>query len=76
MFADIGSADPTVYVRFCEAITSQITIENSYGIAVKYVASLENAAVSKAFASIDEAEWLACVKDYLSSEHKGSDLPD
>ena len=56
LFADIGSADPAVYTRFCEAITSQITIENNHEIASGYVDLLGNEAIAKAFASIDEAE--------------------
>jgi len=30
LFADIGSADPMVYAHFCENISGEITIENSY----------------------------------------------
>ena len=74
LFADIGSADPAIYTHFCETVTSQITIENSHEMAARYIAVLANESVSKAFASIDEAEWVECVKDYLSSEHKGSNL--
>ena len=72
LFDDIGSADPTVYERFCEIVDDSITLENSYSIASKYIAELGNEVISSAFSKIDEIEWIECVKDYLSSEHKGS----
>lgn len=74
LFADIGSADPTVYANFCDVVTSQITIESSYEIAAGYIALLDNEVIGKAFASVDKDEWIECVKDYLSSEHKGRGL--
>ena len=73
LFEDIGSADPAIFAQFCEAVTSPITVENSHKVASEYVVSLENEAITKAFASIDEAEWIECVKDYLSEEHKGGE---
>lgn len=71
LFADIGSADPTVYLSFCDKIKAEITLDNSYALACEYVASLGNQAVTKAFHSIDKEEWSACLKDYLSQEQKG-----
>ena len=73
LFDDIGSADPTIYEKFCEIVDGNITVENSYGIASKYISELGNEVVSSAFSTIDENEWVECVKDFLSSEHKGSD---
>ena len=73
LFDDVGSADPAVYLQFCEVVDDSITIENSYSIASKYIAELGTEVVSSAFSTIDETEWIECVKDYLSSEHKGSD---
>ena len=74
LFADIGSADPEIYANFCERVPDvQISVEDSYGKASAYIASLNDDAVSKAFQTIDEQEWMECVKDYLSQKHKGSD---
>ena len=74
LFKDIGSAVPWVYSEFCQMIPEKITVENSYGIALEYIKSLHNNVVSKAFSTIDKKEWIECVNDYLSEEHKGSDL--
>ena len=73
LFDDIGSADPTIYEKFCEIVNGNITVENSYGIASKQISELGNEVVSSAFSTINENEWVECVKDFLSSEHKGSD---
>ncbi len=62
-----------IYEKFCEKVDGNITVENSYNIASKYIAELGNEAVSSAFLTIEENEWIECVKDFLSSEHKGSD---
>ena len=71
LFDDIGSADPAVYEKFCEAVDDPIPVETSYEIASKYIAKIGNNVVSSAFSTIDEKEWIECVKDFLSSEHKG-----
>ncbi len=71
-FADIGSADPMVYAHFCENISGEITIENSYSIASEYITGLGSEVISAAFFTIDEREWIESVKDYLSQDHKGS----
>lgn len=73
LFADINSADPTVYAKFSESVSDSISVGESYKTASQYIASLGNHAVSKAFSSVDEKEWIECVKDYLSQEHKGSE---
>lgn len=72
LFADIGSADPSVYAQFCEKAVGSITIENSYHIAAAYIKSLENDKISSAFSSIGEEEWIECVKEYLVQDHKVS----
>ena len=71
LFADIGSADPTIFIHFCELIDEDITIENSYSLAKKYIADLNNDSISKAFYSISEDDWFDSLSDYLSQEHKG-----
>lgn len=73
LFADIGSADPAIYKHFCEMIAEPITIENSYSIASSYIAALNNKVISAAFFTINESEWIECVRDYLAQEHKGSE---
>ena len=73
LFDDIGSAEPTIYENFCKTVTDDITVENSYSMALNYIAGLGNETVSSAFSTIDENEWIACVKEYLSSDHKGRD---
>ena len=73
LFADINSADPTIYAKFSENVANSISIEESYKVASAYIASLKNDSVSKAFSSVDENEWVECVEDYLSQEHKGSE---
>lgn len=69
-FADIGSADPAVFNRFCVIVSEPITVENSYDKAKSYISHLNNTIVSNAFFSIDEEEWTEAVKDYLSKPHK------
>lgn len=76
LFTDIGSADPAVYDDFCKKVSGQITVDNSFAIANSYIASLDKVELSRAFASIDKDEWVECVRDYLSSEHKGSHISE
>ena len=71
LFADIGSADPTVYTHFCDNISGEITVENSYGIASEYITGLGSEVISAAFFTIDEDDWIESVKDYLSQDYKG-----
>ena len=73
LFADINSADPAIYAKFSAGVANSISIEESYKVASAYIASLKDDSVSKAFSSVDENEWVECVKDYLSQEHKGSE---
>ena len=76
LFDDIGSADPSVFADFCEKVPAEITLENSYSIASTYVCGLKNEIISEAFFTIDEQEWVECVKDYLSEDHKGASNND
>lgn len=71
LFADIGSADPAVFTHFCEVVTENITVENSYSLAQKYINDLNNENIAKAFYSIGEEDWRESVSDFLSQEHKG-----
>ena len=74
LFEDIGSADPSVFAEFCKTAVEPITIENSYQIAAAYIKALENDVISFAFFTIDEEEWIECVKEYLAQDHKGSNM--
>ena len=38
LFDDIGSADPTIYEKFCETVDDCITVKNSCSIVSKYIA--------------------------------------
>jgi len=71
VFSDIGSADPAVFAHFCDVIDEEITVENSFSLAGKYIADLKHLSLSKAFQSINKDEWIDCVAGYLSQEHKG-----
>ena len=52
-------------------VNEEISIDNSFSIACKYVESLGLQAVTDAFACVREDDWKArCVK-YMSSSHKG-----
>ena len=71
LFSDIGSADPSVFRRFCETTEITIPIENSYVTARDYIASLKSDALTRAFSTIDEKEWVSCTGAYLAQAHKG-----
>lgn len=72
-FANIGSAVPHVYHDFCKIINEPITVENSLQLAKKYIASLNDEAVSNAFGKVDPQEWVDCTAEYLAMDHKGKD---
>ena len=72
LFKDEGSADPAVYAEFCSVISEQITEENSYDLARKYIDSVGLAAVTEAFSKISRSVWNECLRDYLSSSHSSS----
>ena len=72
LFEDEGSADPAVYAEFCSVISEQVTEENSYDLARKYIDSVGLAAVTEAFSKISRSVWNECLRDYLSSSHSSS----
>ena len=71
LFADNGSAVPEIYNRFCDVIQGNITIENSYDLAVKYIEALGEKDISEAVCRIGKDDWLSSVNVYLSAPHKG-----
>lgn len=74
LFDDIGSAVPSVYTKYSLLVNEDISIDNSFSIACKYVKSLGLQAVTDAFACVGEDDWKArCVK-YMSSNHKGQNI--
>lgn len=73
VWGDLNSADPAVYKHFCEFVGEQkITIENSLGIAKKYISTIDYVDVSEAFSEMTDEEWTVPCKEYLSSDHKGA----
>ncbi len=74
LFDDIGSANLAVYAKYSLLVNEEISIDNSFSIACKYVKSLGLQAVTDAFACVHEDDWKArCVK-YMSSNHKGQNI--
>lgn len=76
LFEDIGSADPAVYSEFCNIVQEEITVENSYNIAIKYIQSINyfDLDLVSAFQSITEEKWKeGCIK-YYETNHKGKTL--
>lgn len=72
LFNDIGSAVPDVFPDFCKVVTEEITIENSYSLAQRYIRTLNNDRIMQAFSSISEEDWKDFAYEYLAEEHKGS----
>lgn len=72
LFTDIGSADPSVFTEFCKVINKNITLENSYELAQKYINGLGIENLIDAFYTISEKDWIESVRDYLSQDHKGA----
>lgn len=75
LFADNGSAVPEIYDRFCDVIRENVTIENCYDLAVKYIDTLADKDISEAFHRISRNEWISGANAYLSSPHKGQEEP-
>ena len=71
LFKDEGSADPAVYAEFCSVINGQVTEENSYDLAMEYIDSVGQDAVTESFSRVSRTVWNQCLRDYLSSRHKG-----
>ena len=74
-FADIGSADPAVYKGFCDFVSENITIDNSYNIALEYIKSIHffDLDLVSIFQNVDQDKWKAGCKNYLATDHKGKD---
>ena len=61
LFTDGGSAVPWVYEEFCRIIDRPVTPEDSRREALRYIASLKNPSVERAFRQAGEEAWLAAV---------------
>lgn len=70
LFDDTASADPDVFIEFCKKTNEETAVEDSYTVAGQYIASLNDKALSEAFMTISEDDWLQAVKSYLSNPHK------
>ena len=69
LFTDTGSAVPDIFIDFCKITNESIAVEDSYAVAGRYIASLNNKALSDAFGKISEDDWLQAVKRYLANPH-------
>lgn len=73
LFEDLTSADPEIYMEFCELVEKPIKLENSYTFAKRYIDSLQNKTISEVFAQLSEPAWLGILHEYLSHDHKGKE---
>ena len=75
-FAGIGSADSAVYTNFCNFVTGDITIENSYELALEYINSIKyfDLDLVSIFKKIDIEQWQEGCKKYLGTDHKGKEI--
>lgn len=74
LFEGNVSAVRKVYEEFCSFVGDrEISIENSFDIAKEYVAFLSNDAVSESFELLEKKQWEDALKEYLESEHRGTD---
>lgn len=77
LFKEITSAVPAVYVDFCNFIgDTKIATQNSFELAHEYIHHVNIPAVEQSFSTLTREEWITAVGEYLSSEHKGSDMID
>ena len=77
IWADIGSADPAVYIEYCAFLGERkISLEDSLSIAKDYVKTIDYVDVTAAFENMDPEEWTHGCEKYLATEHKGSDIND
>ena len=75
IWADIGSADPAVYIEYCAFLGARkISLENSLSIAKDYVKTIDYVDVTAAFENIDPEDWTHGCEKYLATEHKGADI--
>ncbi|RIY18236.1 hypothetical protein CJI57_00305, partial [Bifidobacteriaceae bacterium WP012] len=65
---------PSVYEKYSLLVNEEISIDNSFSIACKYVESLDLHAVTDAFACVSENDWKAMCVKYMSSNHKGQNI--
>ncbi|WP_415697802.1 hypothetical protein [Gardnerella swidsinskii] len=55
-------------------VNEEISVDNSFSIACKYVKSLGLQSVTNAFAYVREDDWKARYVKYMLSSHKGQDI--
>ncbi len=69
LFEGEGSAVPDVYTEFCGFLGNRdITMDNSYQIAVEYVDSFGEQYVKDAFIWIGEDKWIIKCMKYLEAD--------
>lgn len=74
-FKQIGSADPAIFAEFSDFFEEEnIELEESYGLAIKYVKSIKKIDLMPAFETMDEVKWIEGCKKYLATNHKGGEL--
>lgn len=67
LFEGIGSADPAVWVEFCDVYEERnYSIEDGYVIAKQYVATLNSEEAIKAMKDSSLEEWKEIYNDYLN----------
>lgn len=68
LFEGIGSADPAVWVEFCDTYEDRVySIEEGYKVAKSYVLTLNNKDAVKAIGDSSLEEWREIYDDYLNS---------
>ena len=74
LFKEVTSAVPSVFMDFEDVIGNQeITIENSFELAQKYIATVDVNAVQDSFNLLEKEQWMNVCREYLSEPHKGQD---
>lgn len=69
LFEGIGSADPAIWSEFCDEYEDkEYSLEESYEIAKKYVATLNSEEAVKAMEDSSLGEWKEDYKDYLNRD--------
>ena len=75
LFKEITSAVPSYYAEFEQIIgNKEITIDNSFELAKKYINSINVPSVVESFNTLKEDQWADACKAYLSTPHKGQDI--
>ena len=71
LFKGENSADPAVYSDFCKFIDGyDLTEENSYDVAKKYVISLENDTLTESFNTLEKEQWFDVMPEVLKELRK------